>query len=339
MAIHKFLIVSLGSIGKRHLTNLKAISPNFSVAIWHLTAHTKPETCIDIEHLHTIEDVIRFKPDAAIIASPSSSHLIVAKNLVRLGIPIFIEKPMSISTDGINSLIKEADEKKIPLMIGYNLRFMPSLIETKRLINDGIIGKVIAARAEVGQYLPDWRPTNDYRTSVTAQSALGGGALLELSHELDYLYWFFGLPRSIFCHGGRFSQLEIDVEDSVDILMTFENPSIQVSSHMDLLQRSPVRTCKFIGSEGTLIWNGIDDCIDLYTTDTSQWHRHSHFKKNDRNMMYIEELCHFIEAINQKKTPRIDGVQGYEVMAIIDAARTSMKTGCSVEVRPYDNQQ
>lgn len=333
MTIHKFLIVSLGSIGKRHLKNLKEIDPGFSVAIWHLTANTKSES--RIEQLNTIEDVVRYQPDAAIIASPASTHLAIATSLVRLGIPVFIEKPMSISTAGISDLITEADANNVPLMIGYNLRFMPSLIETKRLIHSGAIGKVITVRAEVGQYLPDWRPGNDYRTCVSAQSALGGGALLELSHELDYLYWFFGLPKSVICHGGRFSQLEINVEDSVDILMTYENPSMQVSSHMDLLQRSPVRTCKFIGSEGTLIWNGIEDCIDIYTPDTGMWRKISGLKLQDRNLMYMDELRHFIKVIRQKKAPCIDGIQGYEVMAMIDAARTSMHTGCSVEVHPY----
>ena len=77
-------------------------------------------------------------------------------------------------------------------MTAYNLRFLPSLQAYRERIQFGVIGKVLSVRCEIGQYLPSWRPGSDYRQAVSASRALGGGALLELSHEIDYLRWIFG---------------------------------------------------------------------------------------------------------------------------------------------------
>ena len=115
-------------------------------------------------------------------------------------------------------------------MVGYVLRFLPALHAIRQHLTDGLLGQVHTARVEVGQYLPDWRPGSDYRQGVSGQDKLGGGALLELSHEIDYATWLFGWPQSLQCSRARLSPLEIDVEDSAHVLL--EYPGKRISLHM-----------------------------------------------------------------------------------------------------------
>src|SRR5262249_39063512 len=158
----------------------------------------------------------------AIIASPASAHLEAALALADAGIHLLVEKPIANSSEGVHELIERCRKHQLVLMVGYNLRFMPSLRRAKQMIESGVIGTVLSARVEVGQYLPQWRPHADYRQGVTAQSALGGGALLELSHDIDYILWILGLPAQLSASGGKYSNLEIDVEDMVEILLEYE---------------------------------------------------------------------------------------------------------------------
>src|SRR5205085_9733157 len=115
------------------------------------------------------------------------------------------------------------------------------------------IGQVLSVRAEVGQYLPDWHPEDDYGASYAAQSRLGGGAVLTLSHELDYVRWIVGEVtdvRSITMHA---SSLGMDVEDVAEVLTRHSSGAL-ASIHMDFLDRSYNRRSRWIGEEGTISW-------------------------------------------------------------------------------------
>ena len=120
------------------------------------------------------------------------------------------------------SLINICQSKKIALMTAYNLRFQPSLQEFRKQIKQQRIGKILSVRVEVGQYLPNWRPESDYRKGVSAQKKLGGGVLLELSHEIDYISWIFGDYKWVKAHISKQSNLEIDVEDTAYLLLGFK---------------------------------------------------------------------------------------------------------------------
>lgn len=328
----KYLIVSLGSIGKRHLGNLRILRPDAQVGVLRLTpagaTEGLPES-VDIQ-FRTINEAIEFRPDAAIIASPASTHLSIAMSLIQAGIPLLIEKPLATSSAGLSELFSAS--AGIPIMVAYNLRFLPSLIETRRIVLSGAIGHVLGVRAEVGQYLPDWRPDVRYQNSVSAQQALGGGALLELSHEIDYIYWMFGVPVRVSAVGGRYGALEIDVEDMVSLCFEYEKPSFLVNIHLDFLQRSAVRTCKFIGSEGTLVWDGIAESIALYCSNTRQWSRSELPSVPDKNTMYIDELSQFLAAVEGRCDVGIDALQGWQVLRIVEAAKESITTGMAVKV-------
>jgi predicted dehydrogenase len=336
-ASEKYLIVSLGSIGRRHLANLRKLCPYAQIGI--LRTHTTDRNTAvpagaDYQFFY-LDEALAFAPLAAVLAGPASIHLEFALPLAAAGIALLIEKPIAHTTEGLASLLKACARDDVPLLVGYNLRFLPSLAECKRLIDAGAIGRVIGVRAEVGQYLPDWRPGTRYQEGVSSQQALGGGALLELSHEIDYVYWMFGMPARVSARGGRYGKLEINVEDMVELCLEYQEPARLVSIHLDFLQRAPARTCKFIGDKGTLAWNGITDQIDLFSTAEGVWRQIDGPAQPDRNAMYLDELNHFLSCARKQVSPVCDGTQGYDVLAIAEAAKASMAHGAAVPIHGY----
>lgn len=332
----RFLIVSVGSIGQRHLRNLRILRPQSQIATLRLLAGFEtplPLGC-DIQ-LRSMADVKAFAPSAAIIAGPASTHREIAAALIGMGVPVLVEKPFADSLNGLTEIVKTARTNKVTLMVGYNLRFKPSLIEARRSILSGTFGDILSVRAEVGQYLPDWRPGSDYRKSVSAKQSLGGGALLELSHEIDYLYWFFGLPQRVSCRGGHLSALKIDVEDTVELCLEYDHPKRLVSIHLDFIQRNVTRNCKFIGTLGTLVWDGVADRIDMFVAEPAPASSSESFDTTDRNSMYVDELTHFLQCVETSSAPLIDGAQAYEVMTIVEAAKVSMQTKTIQDLSTY----
>lgn len=324
----RYLVVSLGSIGRRHLGNLRRLRPDARIGVLRLAS---PAGADDMPpeadaQFHDIEAAVAFAPRAAIIASPASAHLEVARRLAEDGAHLFMEKPIADRIEGVAELVDGCVARGLVLMVGYNLRFHPSLRAMKREIDAGAIGRVLGARAEVGQYLPDWRPGSDYRRGVTARAELGGGVLLELSHELDYMQWLLGRPREVSARGGRLGDLEIDVEDIVELTLGYDRRQL-ASVHLDMLQRAPTRQCRVIGTEGTLLWDGIADRLEIYRVAESCWREVPVARLAERNQMYLDELEHFLGCVATGSPPRCDGHDGLAVLALVESARRSMATG------------
>ena len=124
--IQKILIVGHGSIGKRHLRIARALFPNADIRILrHLKTDNEIENKND--YFWDIEEALAFSPQIAVIANPAPFHVSIAKQLAQIGAHLLIEKPLSDSLDGIQELIKICEENQVVLMVGYNLRYSPSL--------------------------------------------------------------------------------------------------------------------------------------------------------------------------------------------------------------------
>lgn len=294
--------------------------------MWH-TSRTRSEHDDNQEEfadnvVYTSEEAIKARPDVAFITSPSTTHISLATVLAQNGVDLFIEKPLSANLYGVEDLLRTQKEHHGLLMVGYNLRFHKPLQYIKSCIDGGKIGKILSIRAEVGQYLPEWRPGSDYRTSVSAKRDLGGGAVLELSHEIDYTMWFVGEPTSVTAQTGHLSDLEIDVEDTAEIVMRFANGAIG-SIHLDMIQRPPSRNCKVIGTKGTVIWDGTNDSVILYSNGSQEYSSLHPAKKEDWNNMYLAELKHFISCVKKRETPLISGDDGKRVLKVALCAMQS----------------
>jgi predicted dehydrogenase len=330
----KVLIAGLGSIGHRHLANLRLVEPAAHITVWH--QHSQRQDVAEAPSpadrvVYRLEDALAAKPDVALVTCPTSLHVATGLALARQGVHLFIEKPLSNSLDGVDELLDLCRQRNLALMVGYNFRFYRPLQVMRQALLEGQIGRIVAVRAEVGQFLPQWRPTSDYRQSVSARRDLGGGAVLELSHELDYVRWLVGEVKAVSAQVARLSDLDIDVEDTAEIVLQFSNGAVG-SVHLDMIQRAATRTCRVIGAEGTLTWDGACHRVRLFSAEANKWWDLHPAKDIDRNEMYVAELRHFLDCVRGNCTPTISADDGRRVLEIALAAKQSSRDRRVVEL-------
>ena len=300
----KILVVGYGSIGKRHVKNLLS---KFDVEI---IVNTKQhDSFLKQNHFVTsssLSKCILEKPDIAIIANVTSMHMKTALILAKSGCHLLIEKPLSNSITGIKDLIKITRSMKLTTLIGCNLRFHPCIELLKQLIDKKTIGKIISVKIENGSYLPNWHPYEDYRKSYSANDSLGGGVVLTNIHEIDYLYWFFGKVKEVFSITGKFSDLQIKSDDLSAILLRFSN-NIIAEIHLDYFQRPDFRSCKIIGTKGTLYWDSDINSVKLYDINKKKWITKLSIKNHDFNETYLRTFyTRYMEKLNQIREKYLD---------------------------------
>jgi len=325
--IQRALVAGLGSIGTRHLRLLREALPDADIRVLR-----RPGRGGDVPDadgcFNRLDEACAFAPELAIVSNPAPFHVATAAALAEAGAHLLVEKPVSHDEDGVADLLVLCAEKGRVLRIGYNLRFLESLQRFRDEVRSGVIGPVQAIRCEIGQYLPDWRPGSDYRETVSSQAQLGGGALLELSHELDMVRWVFGDVVWASAWMGRQSALDIDVEDCVMLQLGFAEtgdvlppPVAQVS--MDFLRRDTTRICTAIGAEGTLRWDGVAGTVTRYDVNAGAW-RGAEGMRPERDASYRAQIAAFLKAAGgAPDTIGATGEDGLAVMHLIEAARRS----------------
>jgi len=324
----KILVIGCGSIGERHIKNLTSLSAGTIIAF-----DINPDRLQVIKEKYFLDVVdnidVAFDqhPDVVIVCTPPTLHIPMAMKAVDNGAHVFVEKPLSHTLENVDDFLKRAKKKKRIVFVGYNLRFHRGIRLMKQLLEEGTIGNPLAIRAESGQYLPDWRPSQDYTKGYTANKSMGGGIILDGSHEIDYIRWIAGEIKEVSCFAGTLSALEVDVEDTAEILLKTEN-SIIAEIHLDFIQRVYSRNCKIIGTEGNLIWDYSEKVVKLFSVKTKQWKTYP--VQTDPNDMYLEEMKHFIECINGKANPLIDGYTAKKVLEIALAAKKSARVGKAI---------
>lgn len=332
--ITRILLIGLGSIGRRHLRLARELFPNAEIAV--LRHKADPVIPEHADHaFSSMGDALAFAPDIAVIANPATFHVAAAMPLAQAGVHLLIEKPLSASTEGVVELLDICRKTKARLATGYNLRFLPSLQRFKSMLDDKVIGPVWSVRCEIGQYLPSWRPETDYRQGVSAQRVLGGGALLELSHELDYLRWIFGEVAWVQASQTRQSDLEIDVEDSMHLIMGFlpkgHGHPLVATANLDFIRHDTTRMCTAIGKFGSLRWNGIAGTVEVLVPGQLVWqevYRH----QAERDESYRAQWKNFALSVEQAVEPLVSGGDGLKVLRVIEAARQAAATGCRMDV-------
>jgi predicted dehydrogenase len=289
----RIFVVGMGSMGRRHLANARALG--------HVAEGGR------------LDGAEAFAPDAIVVASPTSAHLEALTWAAERGIHALVEKPLAASTRGIAEALAAADAAGSTVGVGYNLRFHPALETIRDAVAAGRIGRLLSGRAEVGQYLPDWHREEDYRRTYAARTDLGGGALLTLSHELDLVRWVAGEVAE--AHGvvGRVSSLDVDVDDVAELVCRHEAGAI-TSVHMDMLDRAYNRRSRWVGEEATLVWEW-NASVRLIPTGEELWtETASAFEAT-----YVAALADFVEAAERGRDPRCSGWDGLRTLELCEA--------------------
>jgi len=319
------LIVGVGSIGARHLRNLRALCPNSVILALRPTHPTLLPPGADAV-VDSISTALREPLDLALICTPAPTHLSYAESLLAAEVPVLIEKPISDRVAGVPRLLRLAQESKRTLMVGYPLRFHAGLASIEENLRSGGLGEIHSLRAEVGQWLPDWRPGSDHRGSISADPQRGGGVLLELSHEFDLARHLLGEVRGIAAQTRSSRSLGLSVEDHAEVLLDFECGALG-SLRLDMLRSPPERRVEVWGSEGRLEldfrrgvaarWNSRGEREQLWSGDP----------RAAFDAMYVEELDHFLTCVESESTPRCGGGDGLAALRWVRAAARSARCG------------
>ena len=318
--IDHIAIAGLGSIGRRHLRLVREFRPDLEITVVRSSeGNGVPEEKFADVVVYNIEDSLARGIQAAIIATPAVFHLNQAVQFLQAGVDVLVEKPLSMSIVGVDELIRLQEAKGLIGLVGYCMRYDPAAEKFKKMLKSKKTGQILHVHVNCGSYLPDWRPEQDYKQSASAIKEFGGGVLLELSHELDYVRWFFGKIETVTAILENSGTLGLDVEESADlILKTVEG--IPISVHLDFNSRISRRRCVAHCSAGVLTWDAVQKTVSWQSFDRIE--KEESFT-HDRDELYRLQLKHFFECIENNQKPLVSLEDGVEVLRIVEAARES----------------
>lgn len=323
----KIVICGFGSSGQRFLSLVKSWNPLADVLVY------SSQDLVPDGHRATKnrDDVTAFDPDLAIVCGSANTRVEVITALGPSLRGLFVEKPVATNLPDAEALLRTLDHLDCVVQVGYNLRFSESLREFKRRVTTEELGAVHSVRVETGQFLPTWRPHRDYRYSVSAQEARGGGVLLELSHEIDYVQWIFGPIEWVSAITGHQSELEIDVEDTAHLVVGFRlqrnKKQILGQLNLDFVRHDHRRTVIALCAKGSLKWDGVAGRAEVWAEGAGEWE--TVCSDVPGISTYDLQWRSFITAVENFQPPEVSLAEGVSVVRVVEAARRSTSAGGS----------
>lgn len=322
----RIAVLGCGSIGRRHLKNLR------SLGVEHLVAFDPEARAREVVLQETgvpcyatLDEIWSLAPTAVLITGPSQVHVALATTAAEHGCHLFIEKPLSHKADGIAPLAEEVVKRGLTTMVACNMRFHHGPATVQRLLREQTIGQVLTGRLQTGSYLPRWRPAQDYRQSYSA-SPEWGGAVLDCIHEIDLALWYFGPARLLAAATLPAVSLGLQTDGLAELLLRHDD-GVLSSVHLNFVQRDSRRTCQVIGASGTIYWDYDNGAVVVYGADGQVAQVHERPADWEVNHMYLAELRHFLDAV-ASGTPSVNPVaSALPALEIALAARQQGERG------------
>jgi len=332
----RILIAGLGAIGQRHARNLRALRGagvellayrrrGLRHVITEALARDDAqdvESALGVRAFDDLDAALAAKPDAVFVCTPTSQHLAIAQRAADAGCHLFIEKPLSHTLDGVEALVATVARRDLVALVGCQWRLHPCVGTLRALLAAGTLGAVRSAEVVYAEYLPDWHPYEDYRESYAARAELGGGVVLTQIHDYDIAWWLFGPPSMVQATGGHLSDLEVDVEDTVDA--TLETPTCPVRVRQTFTSRTPGRTITVRGERGTATVDLLAARLTVSPTELAPEEFHADYQ---RNQLFLDEAAHFLACVEGTEEPAIPLSDGVAVLEVALGVKESLRSG------------
>jgi predicted dehydrogenase len=329
----KFLVIGLGSIGKRHIRNLikLKIKPRSIYGFDPREDRRKEAEKLGINSFYKNLNKIKFREfDGAFICSPTSFHIDQAIILAKQKINLFIEKPLDSSLKNIAKLKLLEKKMKIKILITYPFRFSDHANTFKKLVIKKVVGKPIYFKGEFSEYLPDWHPYEKYNSFYMAKKKLGGGSILDQSHILDIAHYLFGNFSSIInCFNSKISNLKVKADDVADIVLKTKS-GMHGTIHQDIFGRHHKKFMTVYCEKGNIDWNVYDCSVKVYNALSKKTKIYKH--KIDHNNMYINQTKHIFKLIKSKIKPKVTLDDGIHTLKTILLAEKKSKTNKIIKI-------
>ncbi|MGP5430716.1 Gfo/Idh/MocA family oxidoreductase [Enterococcus malodoratus] len=279
----KVLFIGLGSIGRRHLSNLMNYCEKLGISLDITAYRTTTEKLDMFPNMTVVTDYSTLSADfdVAFVTNPTFKHEESLNKIVDKVKYIFLEKPAFESSKDI--LKFDIDYDKV--YIACPLRYKNVLGKVKQIIEEK---QPISSRIVCSTFLPDWRE-GDYTKNYSAKKSMGGGVELDCIHELDYMSYLFGFPKSRKANFGKKSDLDIDSNDVADYLFEYEQQLVEV--HLDYFGRFPERKLTLLFNQEKIEVDLLNNTIYIHSMDKTIQYDES------ANEMYEKELAYFIEKV------------------------------------------
>ena len=245
------LVAGYGSIGRRHLGNLRQLGID-DVRVLRSPQRRQGsfETPTGVREYSELDKALSDRPWAVVVANPTALHCSTARASLGAGAHVLLEKPVAADLEQVRELLETASESAAAISVAYCFRYHPLYLALADLVRGGRLGRVFHIRCWQASYLPGWHPWEDYRAGYAARADLGGGVLPTLDHDLDFVRWVMGQPSEVLASVAKLSNLVLDVPDTADLLLRFSNQA-QASVHLSLARRDYSRGVTAMGAEGS----------------------------------------------------------------------------------------
>lgn len=330
----KILMIGLGSIGQRHVRNLRRVlGERCEISAYRVRRlqQTFSDTMqirdgVDLEEEYHIkvytkldEALKEAEPDIVFVTNITSRHMECALAAAEAGCNIFLEKPVSDSMDGVDRLMQLKEEKNIKIFMGYQNRYHVCVDKLREYLEDSVVGQLISVEASFCERLTTMHTYEDYSTTYMARKEMGGGPVLNLQiHDIDLLQWIFGMPKegSVQTILGRHSNLKIDVEDHavISYITEYQGNELTVTTRSDFLQYPPVHRFVVVGEKGRIELDF--NKAEIFWIQESGEIVKNNYPEFNRNDMFIRELKSFLESIENgapEEIPLEEGVKGLQI--------------------------
>jgi predicted dehydrogenase len=314
-------VFGFGSIGRRHAANAARLGAR--VVISARSPGKVAGACRQFGYRNAASPEEAFAlADAVIIATPTDAHMPLALRAARLRKPMFLEKPLAESRRGVSALSRAA--RGLAVEVGCQLRAHPALRLLHRRLATGADGAVLTFRGCVGQRLDQWRPGTNYRDSYSADARRGGGALLDLIHEIDLAIWLCGSMRRVVARLSQVSDLQMRADDLANLLLESRGGACG-SLQLDMLSPVYRRSFEVVCARARYEWDYASGVLRRFSPRGVQelWRAPAGFERND---LFVEHLRHFLRRVRRPSLEAMCSLaDGIAALDLALAARESSR--------------
>ena len=322
------LILGAGSVGKRHFRNMAGMNCKLSGMDPNVDRLLEISKEIHLVFQFTsLEQIEKYwhKFDGVVVCSPPKFHQDQCIAAAENGLPILSEKPLTktlVEAQKIANILNKIPNSQ--LLLGYTYRWWKPLKKFREELELGRIGKPLHAKFVMSAHLADWHPWESYQDFFMSSKDLGGGALIDESHFVDLMLWFFGMPESVIANIDKLSNLDIETDDNVDIIVRYKD-GLRVSIHLDLFGRPHEKYISIAGEGSTLQWSFEPNIVQYSNKMESVWNKISF--ELERNDMFIEVEKEFLSILRGNTDISCTLDDGLNIMKILEACRLSSAEG------------
>jgi predicted dehydrogenase len=327
----KFLVVGLGSMGKRRIRNLFTLGFHDVIGFDTRSDRRKEsELKYHVKTFSSINIALEESPDALIISTPPDLHLKYAKIAIKNNIHFFTE--VNLSSNETSQILKSLSNSKIVGIPSCTMLFHPVVIQLQKLLQKQIIGKVLFVDHHFGHYLPDWHPWEDYRKFYVSKKNTGGAREI-IPFELVWMKFLFPKIKSVSSNVRKISNLDVKIDDIYQIIFEMKN-NVLCNLTVDVITQPSIKETKIIGEKGTLICDyGLGQ---IKIGKNEKWKTQKikmgkiapGYKGNTgQESLYEDEIKYFIKCIKKKEKYFYSFKDELEILKILDLIESSSKKG------------